>query len=358
MSQWSARPWFSVLVIVAFLLPLCPLVNLVFAQSSQGIYQGPLIDAHHHFHLTGSGHQGTWGSVSDAVAQMNQAGITMIVAFSTMDLNALKYHPELFIPSYQPITEKEHGFSPDDPRIVAELRRALEIGFMGLGEMSYRSSSARPPHNMSADNPAARQIVDLAAEKGAVINLHHEIGTKAFGPETIPEFERLLDYNKNVKFVWAHTGYGRPAPVAKLMAAHSNLYADLSTRTPGHPFSSYPGFIADRDGVISTEWKALFEKFPDRFMFGTDKGADVAFGPEELAVDYLIKEAAFFRKVLGQLSPDLAEKIAHGNIQNVMKVGQPTTLSISLDRASASISSPIRVSWELRTREIEPVIVL
>lgn len=332
-------------VFLSLLLMLTILGGRVAAETPQNVYQGPLIDSHHHFQVPG-----VWKSVSEALAQMDQAGIAKIVAFSDvgMSFSVFKQYPDRLIPSYG-VREGPPPYPQtfDDPKWVEILRQALDAGFVGIGEMSWRSSSHKPPHNMSADNPVAKQIADLAAEKGVPINLHHEIGTKAFGPEMIPEFERLLDYNKDVKYVWAHTGYGSPAPVMKLMAAHSNLYADLSTRTPGHPFSSYPGFIANREGVIFPEWKQLFEKFPDRFMFGTDKGADVAFGPEERAETYLIVETAFFRKVLGQLPLDLAERIGYANLQKVMKLGQPTNLSISLDRASAPVGSPIKVSGKL-----------
>jgi predicted TIM-barrel fold metal-dependent hydrolase len=343
--------------IVGLSLLLLPtiLVGQVSAEIPQNLYQGQFIDAHHHFIVPG-----VWSSVSEALAQMDQAGIAKIVAFADMrvSFSVFKQYPDRLIPSYG-VTEGGPPLNPqtpDDPRWVGILRQALDGGYVGIGEMSWRSSSHKPPHDMSADNPVAKQIADLAAEKGVPINLHHEIGTKAHGPEMIPEFERLLDYDKNATYVWAHTGYARPAPVAKLLASHSNLYADLSTRTPGHAFSAYSGYIADLQGTISPEWKELFEKFPDRFMFGTDKGADVAFASDKsferagvtvTTQNYLIAEAAFFRIVLGQLSPDLAERIAYGNIQKVMKQGQPTNLSINVDHPSTSVGSQVKISGKL-----------
>lgn len=125
------------------------------------------------------------------------------------------------------------------------------------------------------------------------------------------------------------------------MTAHSNLYADLSTRTPGHQLSAYSGFIADPNGALLPAWRQVFEEFPNRLMFGTD---NVFQTRDEKYRNYLLTETAYFRKILGQLPPDLAEKIGYANIQKVMKLEQPASLSIGAETTFAAIVSPVKVA--------------
>lgn len=274
-------------------------------------YQGPLIDGHDHYSFSESIER----PVDELISQMKQAGVSKMVAFSDLGrIGALKRYPEYFIPSFQ----IARVISSDVPGIVDEIRRALDSGFIGIGEIAYRSSGAK--ENVAADNPLAKQIVDLAAERGAVIVIHQEVGTKQYGADYVPEFEGLLDHNKNVTIIWAHVGYAKPDTAAKLMTAHSNLYADLSTRTPGHDLSAYSGFIADHEGTVLPAWRQVFEKYPERFMFGTDNVFETR---DKKFQDYFLTETAFFRKVLGQLPLDLAEKIGYTNIQKLMNPEKP-----------------------------------
>ncbi len=318
----------------------CPFVNLVFAQTSQELYQGQLIDVHEHYVLSSGSSTGIWNSESDVISQMDQAGIAKMVAFAELRyIGSLKKYADRLIPFHM----FAMNILADDPKVVELTRQALDSGFDGIGELLLRRDLAI---NVVADNPVAKQIVDLAAGRGVVINAHQGVNTPVHGPEMISEFERLLDHDKNVKIIWAHAGYAAPSDVSKLMAKHSNLYADLSARTSTPPQGIGRALrfkIGDEKGTVDQGWRELLEKFPDRFMYGTDKGGRT----EGFTSDFLIVETAYFRKILGGLSLDLAERIGYVNIQKVMKLGQPTNLSISLDCASASVGSQVKISGKL-----------
>jgi predicted TIM-barrel fold metal-dependent hydrolase len=323
----------------AVLLFVCLLLfsftSQVLAQTSQGPYQGPVIDVHEHYELPSGSYKGIWPSESALISQMDQAGIVKMVVFARLDyIDSVKQYPERLIPFHA--LGSVHA---DNPQAVELTRRALDAGFVGIGELILRHSEA-PLSNVVADNSVVKQIVDLAAQRGVVINAHQEIGTKTHGPERIPEFERILDYNRNVKWIWAHSGYAQPPAITKLMEAHPNLYADLSIRTPSRKGGRGGGMIADETGTIFPEWRALFERFPDRFMIGTDK---MSYFPS----DFLLTEMAFFRRTLDKLPLDLAEELAYANFQRVSKLGQPTHLVISTDLSSAALGSAVKISGKL-----------
>jgi predicted TIM-barrel fold metal-dependent hydrolase len=66
--------------------------------------------------------------------------------------------------------------------------------------------------------------------------------------------------------------------------------------------------LASETGPLDPAWKALIEKMPDRFLMGVDVWAPRLFEPATL--DRLFK---WTRRVLGELRPDVAERVAYKN---------------------------------------------
>jgi predicted TIM-barrel fold metal-dependent hydrolase len=64
-------------------------------------------------------------------------------------------------------------------------------------------------------------------------------------------------------------------------------------------------------------WKALIEKMPDRFMIGVDVWATRLFEPAML--DRLFE---WMRRILGELKPDVAERVAHRNAVKLYRLDQ------------------------------------
>ena len=64
--------------------------------------------------------------------------------------------------------------------------------------------------------------------------------------------------------------------------------------------------IVDGSGKLTAEWRGLFERYPDRFLLGSDTWV-----PERWASYGDI--IAGYRAWLGQLSPKIAAQIASGN---------------------------------------------
>ena len=103
--------------------------------------------------------------------------------------------------------------------------------------------------------------------------------------------------------VLAHAGSATPAVLDGLLARHPNLMIDLS----GMHFQRTPA-LATEKGPLDPAWKTLIDKRPERFLIGVDVWAARLFEPAML--DRLM---SWTRRILGELSPEAAERVAHRN---------------------------------------------
>ncbi len=80
---------------------------------------------------------------------------------------------------------------------------------------------------------------------------------------------------KKVRLIWAHTGISGVliARVEELLVKYPLLMGELSYR---------PGLICG-DGKLCPEWRALFLKYPSRFMIGSDTRILLADLPADVA---------------------------------------------------------------------------
>jgi len=110
------------------------------------------------------------------------------------------------------------------------------------------------------------------------------------------------------RLIWAHTGIGG-APVARvdaLMQRYPLLVGELSYR---------PGLTCD-GGALCPEWRALVQKYPTRFVLGSDTWVN----PRWTAYDELMQG---YRRWLGLLPPDLARRIAWDNAADLFGLRPP-----------------------------------
>jgi len=273
-------------------------------------YTGPLFDAHSHL---------TQSLPPDGlILLMRKAGLARAVIFGPMImddsviLQLQKKNPDFVFPFAQ---------LPRDPSTrrvmlnesgITFVRKQLDTGVMrGIGEISVRhrafGGSSQGGDQNPADDPILLNVYDLAAERRIPVNIHME-------HEYSAELERALAHNPHAVIIWAHMGDGPCSLVKSLMENHSNLFADISCRNPyfqrGNSLQEQS--LTDPNGDLKSDWKSLFEEFPDRFMFGLDLGFD-----RYNSLDKLIE---YYRSVLGQLTPGTAEKIGHKNIESLLNL--------------------------------------
>lgn len=118
----------------------------------------------------------------------------------------------------------------------------------------------------------------------------------------------LIAHNRRARIIWAHTGFSlAPGRVAALLDEHPALWGELS----------YRGGITDGSGALTPVWRALFERYPDRFLIGSDTWINERW----MSYGDII---AGYRRWLVQLPPEIAAKIAHGNAKALFAGPAPT----------------------------------
>ena len=168
----------------------------------------------------------------------------------------------------------------NDPVIFDLVQDEFKRGYYrGVGEFHL--------HGKSADTELVKQTVDFAVAHDLYLHAHSDA-------EAI---EILMRHNPRAQIIWAHTGFSLSADrVGAMLAKYPKLWGELS----------YRGGIVDGAGRLTPEWRALFEKYPDRFLLGSDTWV-----PERWSSYGDTMEG--YRAWLAQLSPVIAKQIAHGN---------------------------------------------
>ncbi|TAI65443.1 amidohydrolase [Bradyrhizobium sp. Leo170] len=167
-----------------------------------------------------------------------------------------------------------------DPAIFDLVQQEFKRGYYrGIGEFHLSGKAA--------DTEWVKKTVDFAVDHDLYLHAHAD-------QEAV---EILMRHNPRARIIWAHTGFGLPTDrVAAMLGKYPNLWGELS----------YRGGIVDGAGKLTAEWRRLFERYPDRFLLGSDTWV-----PERWASYGDIM--AGYRAWLDQLPPDIAAKIAHGN---------------------------------------------
>ena len=167
-----------------------------------------------------------------------------------------------------------------DPVIFDLVREEFKRGYYrGIGEFHLSGEAA--------DTEVVRKTVNFAVANDLYLHAHADEAA----------VEILMRHNAKARIIWAHTGFGIPGErVAAMLAKYPHLWGELSYRSG----------IIDGSGKLTPEWRALFERYPDRFLLGSDTWV-----PERWASYGEIM--AGYRAWLAQLPPKAAAQIAHGN---------------------------------------------
>jgi predicted TIM-barrel fold metal-dependent hydrolase len=185
------------------------------------------------------------------------------------------------------------GFNPADMYAVDHIRRVLETFpgvFEGIGEFTIHKEfvSAKIAGNgASLINPALDRILDFAAEAGLLVLLHCDIDTPFDQPKQEPmyltQMKELIKRHPNTTIIWAHTGLGRVVGPSRAQATTSPVrnknHIELITELLNDPALKNLYFDISWDEVakyvisspeVEGRTAGLFNRFPDRFLFGTD----------------------------------------------------------------------------------------
>lgn len=192
-----------------------------------------------------------------------------------------------FIRMYRNRADYDNWFRDETifERVQAEFARGVagdQAGSLkGIGEFHVYDSA-------SANGAVAKELMQFAAKNKLAVLAH--IDDTAI--------HLLMAHAADARLIWAHTGIGgAPAMrVDALMAKYPHLMGELSYR-PSLPCVG---------GKLCPELRALLQKYPRRFMIGSDTWVQQRWQYSE----QLVKG---YRVWLGDLPPDVARRIGWRN---------------------------------------------
>lgn len=225
------------------------------------------------------------------------------------------------------------GFNPADMYGVDHIRRVLEMFpgvFTGIGEFTIHKefvSGEVAGAKATLNNPALDRILDFAGEVGLLALIHCDIDTPVDSPGPEPvylrEMKSLLKRHPKTVIIWAHTGLGRvvrPSGAQIMTVPEKNQsHVDILASLLEDPALKHVYFDISWDEVakyvlsspqVEKKVAALFNRFPDRFLFGTDVVA-----PRDQAAD--LRVFALWAPVFAQLTPEASLKIRKTNYERL-----------------------------------------
>lgn len=260
----------------------CGLLLLCLAGSLEAAAPA-LVDAHIHYS------EDAWNSVSpqQAIALLRAAGVKRaMVSSSNDDGTQMLYRlaPQLVVPVLRPYRSRgdQTRWKHDDTVPAMLAARLARNSYAGIGE--FHADGAE------IDLPVVQQMIALARDHGLFLHAHVDVGG----------LQRIFDSDPDALVLWAHAGFESPQVIASMMQRYPRLWTDLSFREE---------FVFD--DRPDEEWRALLERFPTRFMLGTD-----TYTPQRWF--YVGEYHEWARAWLRNLPSGLAQNIAWRNAEALL----------------------------------------
>ena len=210
------------------------------------------------------------------------------------------------------------GFNPADMYAADHIRRVLQTFpgvFSGIGEFTIHKEfvSAKVAGDVaSLIDPAVDRIFEFCGESGLVAIMHNDIQMPFVKQEAkrfyFKQAKALLARHPEATIIWAHTGLGR---VVQPVSEHLNMIEEiLADPTLQHVYFDISWSEVAKYVVATpraTELTAaLLEKYPDRFLMGSD---NVALTDPEAS--FAVFEQ--YRPLWDSLTPETSRKVRKEN---------------------------------------------
>lgn len=336
-------PLLTALTILLGLLPPNP-TQSVSAQPAPAFYTGPLFSTHEHIGIV-PGRTPLQDALFYGEVMSQQRVKRTLVFVSTNVFNRpgpaerdIRAAADIFPANFVPFVPFPRSRRPDDfPQFAAGLREMFAEGpfWYGLGELHAVCAADREPDFYLVDTPNLLLAYDVVAELDRTVMVHagscHE------------PLEHALAHNRGAPFlVHGHQVAQVRFPcqqrleeddflpcmdvnrITGLMRAHPNFFYDVALTANPHMHLATPGGVdvkthyrGHMDAHVENAfrfYRAAFESYPDRFLWGLDSGsANFNFDP-----DFYALGIEFYRKLLGRLPRTTAEKIAFRNAERLI----------------------------------------
>ena len=219
------------------------------------------------------------------------------------------------------------GFNPADMYAADHIRRVLLTFpgvFSGIGEFTIHKefvSSKVAGEVASLTNPALDRVLNFAGEVGLVVILHNDVDMpfpkSGQEPYILAQMKALFQRHPNTTIIWAHIGLGRIVrPLAEQAAivekictepSLSHVYMDISWDEVAKYATASPESIK--------RTADMFNKYPDRFLFGSDVVAPKT-------ADSMIAVYDAYEPIRSLLTAEAKAKIFKGNYERLFDLAR------------------------------------
>src|SRR3989442_2857067 len=252
----------------------------------------PIFDAHLHYSRE------SWSAypAEKIAALMDSAGVRSALVSSAPDEGTFRLKAVMgdrIVPMLGPYRNGADVFSwTRDGTVVAYVQSAYRSGLhRGFGEFHLNVGQT--------GLPVVKSVLGFAAQEKLFLQPHADV-------RAVTELLGVVGADRVV--LWAHAGVtATPEEIDALLAKWPHLWTELSLRDD----------VAPR-GKLDPKWRALFVKYGDRFMVGTDTWTVGGTYTGNERWDVYTQLVAGIRAWLGQLPADVAEAIAHGNAERFL----------------------------------------
>lgn len=207
------------------------------------------------------------------------------------------------------------GFNPTDRNAIDHIKRMVKYFpdfWHGIGEIFTRHDDLTAltyGETGRANHIALDPIYEFAAQNDWPVYVHSNIASVAdHRPIYLHELQEALKNHPKTRIIWCHSGVSRrihvpdlTRHVEKMLTAHDNLFIDLS-------WVAYDFYLVKKKKA-APEWVQLIKQFPDRFIIGSDQAGHFENYKESIHRFY---------KVLDELEPEDAKKIAYTNFLRIL----------------------------------------
>ncbi|WP_276132489.1 amidohydrolase family protein [Polluticoccus soli] len=230
------------------------------------------------------------------------------------------------------------GFNPADMYAARHIERVLRTFpgvFTGIGEFTIHKEFVSPKVSgevASLTNPALDSILEFAGRVGMVVVIHNDIDMPMSKEKTAPvylnQMKSLLKRHRNTSIIWAHMGLGRIVhPVGYGSASRSEAHPtqiSIVEEMLSDPELSHVCFDISWDEVAKyivrtpetvAATAKLVNKYPDRFLFGTD----VVAPPNQ---EFYLAVHKMYTPLWNALDPQTSEKVRKGNYKRIFDEGR------------------------------------
>ena len=186
--------------------------------------------------------------------------------------------------------------------------------FKGYGELGFYDVWLKP---LTPSDPKLFNIYKVAKKHGLIVMMHPDAGQKS-------NIETALQNNPGVNFL-LH-GFQAEDYITDLMDRYPNVYFSIDSAVlypmmglfmsgPKEVFISR--FEQEFDSMLSqniSKWKGTIERYPNRFMWGTDRGVKWHYNEE---ISILFEE--FARAFIARLDLSVQENYAYKNAEGLLQ---------------------------------------